>query len=275
MKSFPARRTLYLTCTLLIAAFVLLVWSIKTATISNRGYVSGWTLCGMIFFLTLYNLRKRLSFLPLGSASLWMQIHIYCGFLSALVFAIHIQFSVPTGIFERMLALIYLLVFLSGVIGLYLTRVYPKRLTDLGDEVFFEYIPVVHRKLRDQIEVLALNNNESSGQSEMPQFYREELRLFVVGRPAILSHLYGESSRQWRTVLQAVADHRRYMNEDEQQSLNEIEKLLRRKYQLDAQYVLQGALKLWLFIHIPATYALIIFMFFHSLLVHAWSGGMS
>tara|TARA_E500000305_G_C4009443_1_gene231873 strand:- start:347 stop:1171 length:825 start_codon:yes stop_codon:yes gene_type:complete len=274
MKSFTIRRTLSLVFTLLVAAAIILVWIIKTTTLTGS-YISGWTLSGMIVYLSLYNLRKKLPSLPLGSSSLWMQFHIYCGLLTALVFAIHLQFNVPTGMFESILAINYLLVFFSGIFGLYITRTYPSRLSNLGDEVFFEYIPVLKRKLHDQIEILSLNCSSNSGQTEIPEFYRDNLRAFVVGRPAVLSHLLGNSSRRWRIVLQAVTDHRRYMNEDEQQIMNEIEKLLKRKYQLDAQYVMQGALKVWLFIHIPATYSLLIFMFFHSLLVHAWSGGLS
>lgn len=275
MKSFTYRRTVSLVCTLFIVVIIMLIWFVNEATIGGRGFVSGWTLCGMIIFLTLYNLRKKCPYLPLGSSSLWMQIHIYCGILTILIFLIHINISVPTGIFESMLALIYLLVFSSGVIGLFMTRTFPKRLTNLGDEVFFEYIPVLRRQLRDQIETLALKPGSSTEQTAIPEFYRNDLHQFVVSRPAVFSHLFGGTSKRWRAVQQSVADHRRYMNDDEQKLINEIEMLLRHKYLLDNQYVLQGALKVWLFIHIPTTYALLIFMFFHSLLVHAWSGGLS
>ena len=55
--------------------------------------------------------------------------------------------------------------------------------------------------------------------------------------------------------------------------LTDVERLIQRKHQLDTQYALQGALKLWLLFHIPATYGLLIFAAFHVVLVYAWSGG--
>ena len=49
--------------------------------------------------------------------------------------------------------------------------------------------------------------------------------------------------------------------------------LVRQKDGLDYHRALQRALKLWLFVHLPFTYALMLFTLFHIVLVFAFSGG--
>ena len=274
MKSFVKRRTLNLTLTALLAAGLLGVWFVLTGTLRSGSYVSGWVLFGAIVFLAMYNVRKMFSFLPLGSSALWLQLHIYVGLLTFLIFAIHVKFSVPNGFFECLLAAVYLIVFISGIVGLYITRTYPKRLTNLGEEFVFETIPILKREIRERLQTHVLDCESTPGRTEIPEFYLAEIHPFIIGRPDYLSHLAGEMSRQYRTVRQSIQGHRRYMNADEQHLMDTMEQLIERKYRLDVAYTLQGALKVWLFVHIPATYGLLIFGFFHSLLVYSWSGGL-
>lgn len=275
MKSFAQRRTFSVCITVLTVLFVLAVYAIGRGTLRPNGFVSGWILSGLVVFLALYNARKALPFLPLGSSASWLQFHIYCGFLSFLMFAIHVRFSVPNGFFECCLALIYLSVFLSGIIGLYMSRTYPRRLTNLGNEVIFEQIPVTRRQLLDQIESLLLEGSSEAGTSALPEFYRDRIRPFVVGQHDVFSHLVRGCSWRYRGLVRSIEDQNRYLNDDEQQVLAQVKTLVNRKHQVDTQYALQGALKVWLFFHIPATYALLIFAAFHSVLVHAWAGGPS
>ncbi len=48
--------------------------------------------------------------------------------------------------------------------------------------------------------------------------------------------------------------------------------LAQAKDDLDYQSALQGALKFWLFVHVPLTYGLLIFAVFHILVVYTFSG---
>jgi len=91
-------------------------------TLVTPDFLTGWILLAIIVFLAAYNVRKSLPFLPLGTSALWLQIHIYAGLLSFVLFLMHVDYSLPHGLFESLLATIYLLVFGSGVIGLYITR---------------------------------------------------------------------------------------------------------------------------------------------------------
>src|SRR5258706_15094839 len=79
-------------------------------SLPNYAYLTGWVFFGVMVLLTIYNARKKLPFLPLGSSESWLQIHIYAGFFTVVLFLIHLNFRVPTGWFEGTLAWLYLLV---------------------------------------------------------------------------------------------------------------------------------------------------------------------
>ena len=51
----------------------------------------------------------------------------------------------------------------------------------------------------------------------------------------------------------------------------ELDSLIKLKFDLDYRYALQSVLRLWLFIHIPLTYGLILFTLVHIILVTAFS----
>ncbi len=264
--------------TLLAAGTVVLLFILAAAAHGNigaTGHASGWILGALIVFLALYNVRKAVPFIPLGSSAAWLQIHIYVGFVTLGVFAVHIRGATPTGIFECILALLYLLVFCSGVTGLVMTRSFPARLTMLGDETIFEQIPVVRRELRTEVEALVLTSNADSQSSAIVEFYRDELQPFLMRPHDVLSHLVRGESARWHRLSRSIDDQRRYLSADEQHVMDEVKNFVRRKHQLDTKYALQGALKLWLFVHVPATWALLVVVLFHVVLVHAWSGGVS
>jgi hypothetical protein len=275
MNYFMRRRSIGSVAAVMAILSVAALAAIVNGNVGASGYVSGWILAGLLVFLALYNVRKMVPFLPLGASTTWLQLHIYCGFVTFAVFAVHLRVSVPNGIFECLLASVYLLVFCSGVIGLFMTRSFPARLTMLGDETIFEQIPVVRRELQTAVEALVLASHTDSRGTAITEFYRDEIRPFLMRHYDVLSHLIRGESARWHRLLRTIDDQRRYLSADEQKVMDEVKDYVRQKHQLDTKYALQGALKLWLFVHIPATWALLIFVLFHLVLVHAWSGGLS
>ena len=83
-----------------------------------------------------------------------------------------------------------------------------------------------------------------------------------------------ESRRPVNALLLQLEDLRRYLNEPERLKLEQLSQLVRQKDGLDYHYALQTALKLWLFVHLPLTYSLMIFSLVHIVLVFAFSGGV-
>jgi hypothetical protein len=255
-------------------AFVLIgaAWIVKNTLVETH-FLTGWFFFVTIIFLAAYNLRKAFPFLPLGTSAQWLQVHIYAGLLSFVLFLIHIDYELPNGFLESFLASVYLVVFGSGLVGLYMSRTFPKRLTDLGEEVIFEQIPVVRNNIQTDVEDAILECTEEIHNSEIPMFYRNEIYPFIMRRPDRWSHFVYGYSRYWRPLQKKLSDAKRLFDEEELNALAKVEIRLSRKHQLDTQETLQFALKVWLFIHIPATYSLLTFTALHVVLVQVWSGG--
>lgn len=235
-------------------------------------YITGWVLLGVMLLLTLYNGRKKIPFLPLLSSRDWLQFHIYAGWFTLLLFLFHIRFRIPTGWFEWTLAALYGVVMVSGIVGLFISRSFPKRLTTRGGEVLFETIPVVRRNLRKRAEELTLKSVPEVQASTVADFYTAELAGFFAGPKNYWKHLF-EIRSPLNQLLKKVDDLKRFLNEKERGVMSEFADLVRQKDGLDYHHSLQLTLKLWLFVHIPLTYSLLIFSFVHVVLVFAFSGG--
>ena len=271
MRSFSTRRWHNVILFVVLAAIVLAFYAVRSMGLHPMSYLSGWVLAGLILLLTGYNLRKKLPFLPLGSSAAWLQIHIYGGLLSFVLFVVHIEFRLPNGMFELSLAISYLIVFLSGLGGLALSRVIPPRLTR-GEEVLFERIPVYIKQIRDDIEEIVLGCISETETTAIPKFYATRLKPFFDGPRNFWQHLL-QSTRPRHQLLEEIRAQNRFLNNDERTSMQRVVDLICAKDDLDYQHALQWTLKTWLFVHVPFTYALLVFSLFHVVLVHAFAGG--
>lgn len=257
---------------LITAAIVLgLVHLVLETALFRTEFATGWLLAGLIVLLAAYNVVKKLSVLPLGSSAKWLQLHIYAGLLTIFVFGLHIGFRVPTGMFEVVLASLYLLTFGSGVVGLVMSRTFPSRLSTRGEEVLFERIPLFIRRLRLKVEELVFGCVEETETTAVPEFYLARLKPFFEQPRNFWAHLVN-SDRPRRRLLHAIGEQDPFLNDTERESMRKIAEIVVAKDNLDYQYALQSLLKYWLFLHIPATYALLIVTLFHAVLVHAFAG---
>lgn len=234
-------------------------------------YLSGWILLVVMLFLTFFNLRKKVPFLRMGSVSTWLQLHVYVGILSGFLFFAHIGFSWPHGLLNQILAGCFSIVFVTGVIGLWISRVYPKRLTDAGFETPFERIPYARNKLREEAEILVLAGVDGQTSPVIADFYTGKLGLFFVKPANLGAHLRSSQAPQaaHRSQFDEIG---RYAKKAEGELLERLRDLTERKHLLDYQYSLQFTLRVWLFTHIPLSYSLLILTAAHMVVVYSFSG---
>jgi hypothetical protein len=260
-------RTLLIVTLIIVCVFV--GHAVYTVSLHRTHFFSGWALLVLLLGLTAYHARKKLPFLPLGSASTWMQFHAAAGFLSMFLFVLHIGFHVPHGILEVTLAALYLVVAGSGLVGLALSNMLPRRLTTRGEEVVFERIPAIQRNLREQIEAVLLRSVSESGPNILSDFYLKRLKGFFEGPRHFWYHLI-ESRYPLHALDTDVGALDRYLDPSEREITKEVRNLVRRKDDLDYHYALQAVLKYWLFVHIPLSYGLLIISLLHGALVYAF-----
>ena len=258
----------------LAAAGAAAVWEYRRAEPAHphMAYLTGWALLALVLFLTAYNARKKLAFLPLLSSQTWLRAHSWIGMLAALVFVMHLRGRVPTGAFEGVLAALFLGVTLSGIAGWWLSRVLPRRLSSAGGEVPYERIPVILRDLRQRAEALVVSGIPSAGATTLADFYAARLRGFFAGSANLGPHLFG-STRAVNTLLADLGGVERYLNASERKAAQDLAALVRQKDALDLHRTTQLVLKGWLFVHIPLTYGLLVFIAAHLVIVYSFSGG--
>jgi hypothetical protein len=273
MTTLAGRRWRNVTLLVLISALVLALARVDADHLGHTNFLTGWLLLGLMLVLTALNLRKKLPMLRLGRASTWLQVHIYLGLLSAVVFLAHLDFRLPNGYLELGLAILYVLVAGGGVLGLWLSRRLPPRLTRRGENVLYERIPAFRTRLREEVEAMVQRAAEEHGSVTLPALYTDHLRPFMLGPRHFWQHL-AESRRPYHRLAGEMAAAERYLSPAERDILADIADRVRTKDDLDYQHAGQAMLKRWLLLHIPLTYALLLFAAAHALAVYAFIGGL-
>ena len=258
---------------LALAAILLLAKAIGSTALLRTELATGWLLATLVVGLALYNLRKKFPFLPLGSSANWLQIHIYMGLFSGILFLVHLQWQLPSGIFEIVLALLFSVVFVSGLLGLIISRVFARRLSTFPGEYLYRRISPMRHRILGQVERLVVQCMETTESTGVPEFYTRRLEPFFQKSRNFWHHLV-LSNRPASLLLSELKSLERYLNETERDVVRQIGNLVKQKNDLDFHFAHQAILRYWLFIHVPLTYALLCFVAIHVVLVYAFSGAL-
>ncbi len=249
-----------------------LAWYAKTErlALADAAFVTGWTLLGAMVLLGLFNIRKRLSALPLGRAAYWLTLHVVTGFFAIGMFVVHTGGVWATGLYEQILAGLFWATALSGVLGWLYQQAMPKRLAHIDYEVIYERVPREIADLRDAAEQAALDGVSESGEPTLGRFYSETMAWFFQRPRFAWSHLLGSgAAEQW--VSSRIATMRRLVGPQETEPLERLEAAARRKCSVDAHYALQRSLKLWVAVHVVLTSATLSLAVWHLILVHVYA----
>ena len=272
MNHFSRRRLRNISLTIFVVAALAAVVAWMDRSLLHSSFFTGYVLIGSLFLLAAFGMRKRLPMISgIGSAAFWMQMHIYVGFGSFAVFAMHVAFRVPDGVFESILALLYCVVFFSGLYGLWASRTIPRKLTSVGDEVIFERIPAFKRHLARRAQTMVMESCENT--PVLANFYVNRLSRFFERRRG-LAYLLMPTGRTRRQLIAEIEELDRFLAHDDRRISRELAMMVRKKDDLDYHTAMQGRLKMWLFVHIAMTWSLLIFSVVHGVLAHAFGGGL-
>ena len=271
--TFAKRRWRNLSITIVVMAIVLFVHRAYDISLHQEKFLTGWLLLAGVLMLTLYNSRKKLTMVPLGSNATWLQFHIYLGLITVAIFGMHISWHLPNGWLEGILGLLFALVAGSGLVGLYLSRRFSRLLTRRGEEVIFERIPQFVVQLREEAEAVVLAAAAETGSSTLADHYSRQLADYFAGPRNYFSHVIS-SSRTLFSQLNEIANMERYLNDKEREYSAQLRDLVEKKDELDYHRALQLTLKSWLFVHVPLTYGMLLLALVHLVLAYAFSGGV-
>lgn len=232
--------------------------------------VTGYSLFSCIIFLGLFKIRKHLSMLPLVPARFWFSMHSMIGVLAVLLYFLHVDSWWPDSGYEQLLAALMIAVSLSGILGYLLEKIYPLRLNQSDTEILFEKIPDACYQIRKEIEMLLFEQVKKTGSDTLTKHYMESMHWYLLRPQFLLSHITG-SNKAGFWLKQQFQIINRYLNDDERDYSQKMEKLMYKKLTLEYQYAIQGLLKLWLLLHVPLSVMLLLVSTWHLLLVNIYS----
>jgi len=233
-------------------------------------YFNGWVLVSCIVVLMLLSLRKCIVVLPLGRVRLWLVIHYYVGFVTVGMFLVHTKYRLPDSPLEWLLWTLFILVVGSGLFGAVISRIIPPRLETHGERILFERIPVLRAQLAVEAETLARDSVSAGNTATIAKLYVDLLGDFFAGPRNIVAHLRSSNLSRVR-ILGELALIERYLDEAGKLALAKLRDLVEAKNDLDFHYANGGLLRVWIFLHIPATYALLMTAIAHVVLVYSFS----
>lgn len=272
MKPSTRRRVMRLS--LALAGFAILVWlqAEYGQALRRPEFFDGWLLLAGVLFLTLFNIRKKLPMLPLGSARSWTQLHIYVGLVTVGIFVVHAGLSLPLGTFDSGLWLVFVLVAASGLAGVYISRAVPLRLREAREPILLDRIPGFRAQLAKETAEIAERSILERGSLTIATFYADKIQDFMRRPRNFFAHLQG-SDRALLPLTAGLDALERYVDDKGREALAEMRERVVAKNDLDFQYANLMLLRLWLFVHIPATYGLLVLAAVHVAAVYAFSSG--
>lgn len=185
----------------------------------------------------------------------------------------HVDFRIPDGWLEGVLAALFVVTAGSGIAGAVLNRVLARRLAGLDEEVLYERIPGRRNALRERAEAIVLEWAEARGEASLVDLGQRRVLPFLArGRDGV-GHVLGVS-RSGRRLVADLASRARYLDEASRPALAELSAIVAAKDDLDRHLALQSALRAWLFVHVPATWSMWVLVACHAVVAHLYHGGL-
>ena len=217
------------------------------------GYTLGTIGALLIVWLALLGVRKRAMTAGKWSLKAWTSAHVYLGLSLIVVATLHTGFQFGWNVHTLAYTLM-MLVILSGVWGISVYVSLPAALSSNRDELtqeqMIEGIAAIDRQLNDAAQPLARD------QADLVIAALDQ-NTFGAGLWSRLTGNYRNCKTERAILRIALAD----AQGSSDAAIDRVEKLLiRRKAQLDRlrrQMRLRAMLEVWLYLHIPATIALL------------------
>jgi hypothetical protein len=269
----PLTRRRFRSLTLAVLALAAIAYWLRwiDLELGRPAFASGYLLYGLVVFLALLNLRKKLPTLPLGHASAWLQLHIYVGLVAGGVFGLHLAWRVPNGWFESLLAVAFMTTFVSGVVGLVISRRTPRLLNRVSQQVVYERVAQLRRTLAERSRSMVVESVTASGATTLADFYTHRLFDFFA-RPRPFGYFFRPASTRRKKLLGELRQLERYLSPPEKSACEPLYAMIRKKDDIDFQEVRQRLLKVWLFGHIGLTYVLVVLATVHGVMALAHRG---
>jgi len=261
--SFRVRRLLAgLSVNASLLLFVVLA-GVYRPGLDGRPSVTGFTLLATIILLCLIGVRKRIPVLPLGNMSTWTQFHLYMGLFSVGVYCLHVPAIIGEGRFEGGLSILFLAVAASGVYGIYVSRIVPKKLTVLEGRNHSNPLGWQRQQLARTADQLLAELQDNRSKQVLGHDLVCDLSKFFNQKPSPTCAVVPWSMRRQR-LLTGLGDANRSLRQADQNLASQLAGLVRHRDNLDQHYALRLRLRVWLVLHSCLSLALLVGGLLHA-----------
>jgi hypothetical protein len=219
------------------------------------GYVLGITGAGLIVWLSLLGVRKRAVSHGHYSLKAWVSAHVYLGLSLIVIVTLHTGFQFGWNVHTLAYALM-LLVIASGGVGVWAYVVLPRSLSDNRGETTRKQMLARIHDLDEQIHEAAQPLERA--EADLVRLSLEETDIGG-GFWRRLFARYGDCANA--RALAGLTPALRTAAGQEAEALRKVSDLLRQKADALAlarrQIHITALLEAWLFVHVPATFALL------------------
>lgn len=242
-------------CVAAIAAYLMIDVQPRPNGGSAEGYILGTIGALLILWLTLLGVRKRAMTPGRWSLKAWTSAHVYLGLSLIVIATLHTGFQFGWNVHTLAYALM-MLVIASGIWGISMYGALPKALSDnremMTETQMLEALRSIDRQLHDAAQPLDQHHADLV-QSSLEQ------DPFGGGLWARLTGRYRRcATRAAQAELRREGAFRPKLADD---PLERIDTLLERKgailHRVRRHLRLKALLEVWLYVHVPVTFALI------------------
>jgi hypothetical protein len=251
------------------------------------GLIYGTVGFGFMAFVTLLALRKKFPIWRIGRTTTWMRGHLWLGALSFPLILMHAGFLFGHGLTSVMMWL-FVVVYASGFFGAYLQHTMPRRLLrGVPMETIYDQIGHVREQLLDEADgvvaeacgkleveiavpvvatsvganalatVMRTGSGDSDDTAPLREFYMKEMRPFLEAPRT--GHALGDET----TAAAMFAKVRPLVAAALQPAIADLESICEEERQLIRQERMHGLLHAWLIVHVPLSFALMVFAVVH------------
>ncbi len=244
----------------------------------------------MMIFAGLLGARKKYRIWRIGRATWWMRGHLWLGFLGFPFILFHAGFHLGNGALTRVLMLLFLVVFISGIVGAVLQHFMPKLMTErLPMETVFDQIDRVLGQLVTEAQQIVseinkgvehelerVEDNEPAPKrskggvavladervsTKITAFFQSQMKPFLLSR-----HTRGRLLADPVRASAAFQQMKVFVPRMLWPKFEDLENICEEKRELERQRRLHKILHGWLLFHIPASYALLLLGAIHAVM---------
>ena len=240
-------------CVVAIAAYFLIDVHPRPRGGSWYGYLLGTIGAGLIVWLTLLGVRKRAITSGRWSLKAWTSAHVYLGLSLIVIATLHTGFAFGWNVHTLAYALM-MLVILSGLFGIITYGNLPRQLSENRGEITQRQILETIRSLDAQLHDAAQPLDRQESDIVRESLEKTDIGGNIVERLSGVHYTCGTAR-----AIQRLEQIRRTKPGDP--ALDQIAALLERKQEslaLARRHVrIRATLEIWLYVHVPATFALL------------------